>query len=112
MVNKHILMSFLLLALFAFPVYSEDIAQKQPGEADACDDRQNGDDKETALNRGIDKACLSAIKLSGIIQKQNDKIYASVLDVISYHIIDNYLYDVEHEITYEDSKRNPYWGGG
>jgi hypothetical protein len=87
------------------PAYAEDVAQKQPVEADACDDRQSGDDKETSLNRAIDKASLSAVKLSGIIQKQNDKIYASVLDVISYHIIDNYLFDVEREVTYDDAKR-------
>ena len=91
--------------MMLLPAYAEDVAQKQPVEADACDDRQSDDDKETALNRAIDKASLSAVKLSGIIQKQNDKIYASVLDVISYHIIDNYLFDVEHEVTYDDAKR-------
>lgn len=98
-------LSAFLLSMMLLPVYAEDVAQKQPVEADACDDRQSDDDKETALNRAIDKASLSAIKLSGIIQKQNDKIYASVLDVISYHIIDNYLFDVEHEVTYDDAKR-------
>ena len=98
-------LSALLLSMMFLPAYAEDVAQKQPVEADACDDRQSDDDKETALNRAIDKASLSAVKLSGIIQKQNDKIYASVLDVISYHIIDNYLFDVEHEVTYDDAKR-------
>lgn len=98
-------LSALLLSMMLLPAYAEDVAQKQPVEADACDDRQSDDDKETALNRAIDKASLSAVKLSGIIQKQNDKIYASVLDVISYHIIDNYLFDVEHEVTYDDAKR-------
>ena len=98
-------LSAFLLSMMLLPAYAEDVAQKQPVEADACDDRQSDDDKETALNRAIDKASLSAIKLSGIIQKQNDKIYASVLDVISYHIIDNYLFDVEHEVTYDDAKR-------
>lgn len=97
---------FTLLSLLLFSVaYAEDVAQKQAVEADACDERQSGDDMQTALNRAIDKASLSAVKLSGIIQKQSDKIYASVLDVISYHIIDNYLFDVEHEVTYEDAKR-------
>ena len=86
-------------------VYAEDVAQKQPVEADACDERQSGDDSQTALNRAIDKASLIAVKTSGIIQKQSDKIYASVLDVISYHIIDNYLFDIEHKVTYDDAKR-------
>lgn len=95
----------LLLSALCFPAYAQDVAPKQPVEADACDDRQSDDDMQTALNRAIDKASLSAVKLSGIIQKQSDKIYASVLDVISYHIIDNYLFDVEHEITHEDAKR-------
>lgn len=95
----------LLQLLLIIPAYAEDVAQKQPVEADACDDRQSGDDMQTALNRAIDKASLSAVKLSGIVQKRSDKIYASVLDVISYHIIDNYLFDVEHEVTYEDAKR-------
>lgn len=104
-VNYRFGLSALLLSMMLLPAYAEDVAQKQPVEADACDDRQSDDDKETALNRAIDKASLSAVKLSGIIQKQNDKIYASVLDVISYHIIDNYLFDVEHEVTYNDAKR-------
>lgn len=103
---KNIFQSLLLQMLLFAPAYAEDVAQKQPVEADACDDRQSDDDMQTALNRAIDKASLSAVKLSGIIQKQSDnKIYASVLDVISYHIIDNYLFDVEHEVTYEDAKR-------
>ena len=106
MVKVKNIAEFALLQLLLFaPAYAEDVAQKQPVEADACDDRQSGDDKQTSLNRAIDKASLSAVKLSGIIQKQSDKIYASVLDVISYHIIDNYLFDVEHEVTYEDAKR-------
>ena len=105
MVKYRFGLSALLLSMMLLPAYAEDVAQKQPVEADACDDRQSDDDKETALNRAIDKASLSAVKLSGIIQKQNDKIYASVLDVISYHIIDNYLFDVEHEVMYDDAKR-------
>jgi hypothetical protein len=89
---KNIFQSLLLQMLLFAPAYAEDVAQKQPVEADACDDRQSDDDMQTALNRAIDKASLSAVKLSGIIQKQSDnKIYASVLDVISYHIIDNYF---------------------
>ena len=105
MVNYRKISILALMWAISLPAYAEDIAQKQPVEADACDERQSGDDMQTALNRAIDKASLSAVKLSGIIQKQSDKIYASVLDVISYHIIDNYLFDVEHEVTYEDAKR-------
>lgn len=106
MVNKTKKLILLLApVLFSVPVHAEDVAQKYAVEADACDERQSDDDMQTALNRAIDKASLSAVKLSGIIQKQEEKIYASVLDVISYHIIDNYLFDVEHEVTYEDAKR-------
>lgn len=96
-----------IIAFFAFccSAYAEDVAPRHAVEADACDDRQSGDDMQTALNRAIDKASLSAVKLSGIIQKQEEKIYPSVLDVISYHIIDNYLFDIEYETTYEDAKR-------
>ena len=105
MVNLKKYLLVLFFSVFCTTVYAQNADLKQAVEADACDDRQSGDDMQTALNRAIDKASLSAVKLSGIIQKRNDKIYASVLDVISYHIIDNYLFDVEHEITHEDAKR-------
>ena len=104
-VKKNILLAFLVLPLFNTLVFANDASIKQLVQADACDELQSGDDMQTARDRAIDKASLSAIKLSGIIQKQSDKIYASVLDVISYHIIDNNLFDVEHEVTYEDAKR-------
>ena len=105
MVKYRFSLVLLLISLYFTPAQSEDVAPKRAVSADACDDRQSGDDMQTALNRAIDKASLSAIKLSGIIQERSDKIYASVLDVISYHIIDNYLFDLEHEITHEDAKR-------
>lgn len=104
MVKLYTILLLLFSAVLSLPAYAEDVAEPKAVEGDACDDRQNDDDKETALNRAIDKASLSAVKLSGIIQSQ-EKVYASVLDVVSYHIIDNYMSDVQHEVTYEDAKR-------
>ncbi len=105
MVAKYVLLTLMALPMLNIAVRADDSIIEQSVEADACDDRQSSDDKQTALNRAIDKACFSAIKLSGIIQKQDEKMYTSVLDVISYHIIDNNLFDVEHEITFDDEKR-------
>ena len=70
--------------------------------ADACDDRQPTDDKQTAENRATDKACMAAVKLSGIIQKLHPELSASALDIISYRIIDEYLLNVQHNVTIAD----------
>lgn len=71
-------------------------------KADACDDRQLTDDKQTAENRAVDKASIAAVKLSGIIQKYYPNLTASALDIISYRIIDDYMLDVNHRVTISD----------
>ncbi|MCQ2735001.1 MAG: hypothetical protein MJ212_03510 [Alphaproteobacteria bacterium] len=70
--------------------------------ADACDERQPTDDKQTAENRAIDKASMAAIKLSGIVQKIHPELSASALDIISYRIIDEYLLNTQHRVTISD----------
>lgn len=71
-------------------------------EAEACDDRQPNDDKKTAENRAVDKASISAVKLSGLIQSRYPGLTASALDIISYRIIDEYMLNVKHEVTIDD----------
>ena len=73
--------------------------------ADACDDRLVDDDEHTAENRAVDKAGLSAVKLSGIIQRNYPDLSANAIDIISYRIIDEYMVNVAHAIKYSDSNR-------
>jgi len=73
--------------------------------ADACDDIKEGYDKQTAEYRAVDQASLLAVKTSGLIQKQNVKMLPAVLDVVAYRIIDEYLFNVKHEITHADATR-------
>ena len=70
--------------------------------ADACDERQPTDDKQTAENRAVDKASMFAIKLSGIVQKLHPELSASALDIISYRIIDEYLLNAQQKVTIAD----------
>ena len=70
--------------------------------ADACDERQPTDDKQTAENRAVDKASMFAVKLSGIVQKLHPELSASALDIISYRIIDEYLLNAQHRVTIAD----------
>lgn len=76
-----------------------------PVSADACDDRQADDDKKTAENRAIDMASLNAIKTEGFLQKRYPKLSLEALDLVSYRIIDEYLIDVEHQVTHDDDQR-------
>lgn len=99
-----------LLALFVLscvaPLYAADeglISEKV--SADACDERRDGDDSQTAENRAADKAALAAVKLSGIIQKHYPGLSTNALDLISYRIIDEYMLDSKHTITLEDAGR-------
>ena len=73
--------------------------------ADACDERSPNDDKLTAENRAVDKAGLSAVKLSGIIQKHYPDLSANALDTVAYRIIDEYMSDSRHEVTLADGNR-------
>lgn len=82
-----------------YGIISKDIS------ADACDERQIGDDKKTAENRAVDKAGLSAVKTSGFIQKLYPDLSASALDLIAYRVIDEYLMGQSHKITLEDDTR-------
>ena len=68
-------------------------------EADACDDRQQDFDKQTMEYRAVDKASLIAVKSAGIIQKYGENLTPSVVDIIAYRLIDEYLANVEHNIT-------------
>ena len=80
-------------------------ANLQMVSADACDERLVGDDKYTARNRAIDKASLAAVKLSGFIQKKYPDLSVSALDTIAYRIIDEYMLNVEHDVTLDDGGR-------
>lgn len=93
--------------LLALPVVSVQAEETVPVavSADACDDIKEGYDKKTAEYRAVDLASLQAVKTSGLIQEQNIKMLPSVLDVVAYRIIDEYLFNVKHEITHADSGR-------
>ena len=73
--------------------------------ADACDEHRAGDDALTAENRAIDKAALSAVKLSGFIQKKYPDLSANALDTVAYRIIDEYMTDSKHEVTLTEGNR-------
>lgn len=82
-----------------YGIISQDIS------ADACDERQSGDDQKTAENRAVDKAGLSAVKTAGFVQKIYPDLSASALDLIAYRIIDEYLMGQSHKVTLEDDSR-------
>lgn len=94
----------LLFVLSAVAVRAEETVPVAVS-ADACDDVQEGYDKKTAEYRAVDLASLQAVKTSGLIQGQNIKMLPSVLDVVAYRIIDEYLFNVKHEITHADAGR-------
>lgn len=73
--------------------------------ADACDDRLVDDDEHTAENRAVDKAGLSAVKTSGIIQRHHPELSANAIDTIAYRIIDEYMVNMSHAIKFSDSDR-------
>ena len=71
--------------------------------ADACDDLESKDSTLAAENRAVDKASLSAVKLSGIIQENHPDLPSDALDMVSYRIIDEYMMNTTHEVTFRDS---------
>lgn len=93
----------------AFAASAEDVPEdmliSKNITASACDDKKVEDDVKTAENRAIDKACLAAVKLSAVIQNKYPDLNSEALDVISYRIIDDYLTDTTHEITYNNKTR-------
>lgn len=95
-----------LCSVFSAQSYAEDGSViNEAVTADACDERHRGDDTQTAENRAVDKAGLAAIKVSGIIQKFYPDLSASALDTIAYRIIDEYMFDSQHEVTLADGDR-------
>jgi len=73
--------------------------------ADACDDLKLKDSAKAAENRAVDKASLAAIKMSGFIQEKHPDLSSDILDMISYRIIDEYMLNTNHEITFKDDSR-------
>ena len=98
-----LLLSVLLVLLSGKAYGNEIIAQSV--SADACDERQVGDDEQTAENRAVDRAGLSAIKLSGIIQRHAPELSANATDTIAYRIIDEYMVNVAHAVKFSDTNR-------
>ena len=92
-----------LISLSGRAYGNETIAQRV--SADACDDRMVDDDEQTAENRAVDKAGLSAIKLSGIIQRHNPELSANAIDTIAYRVIDEYMVNVAHAVKFSDANR-------
>lgn len=89
---------------FPFVAFAENSGPVEVA-ANACDDRQQGYDAKTMEYRAVDKASLIAVKSSGVIQKYDDKLSPTVLDIVAYRLIDEYLHDVKHEITHSSSNR-------
>ena len=77
----------------------------QAVEADACDDRQQDFDKQTMEYRAVDKASLTAVKSAGVIQKYGSDLTPAVIDIIAYRLIDEYLANVEHQVTLSEVNR-------
>lgn len=95
-----------LCSVFSAQSYAEDTTViNKAVTADACDDRQRGDDVQTAENRAVDKASLAAVKVSGIIQEFYPDLSASALDTIAYRIIDEYMLDSKHTVKLADGDR-------
>lgn len=82
----------------------EDLIIRQVS-ADACDARLAEDDVQTAENRALDKASLAAIKTSGLIQGYYPKLSDMALNLVAYRIIDEYLFDIKHNVTLDDAKQ-------
>lgn len=99
--NKYIFALALLVCLKVLPASAE----FKNVEADACDDRQEGFDAKTMEYRAVDKASLTAVKTSGVIQKHNSNLSPAVVDIIAYRLIDEYLQNVKHTITLSEPNR-------
>ena len=82
----------------------EDIIMRQV-TAEACDYRLADDDVHTAENRALDKASLLAVKSTNTVQEYYPNISEPALNLISYRIIDEYLFDATHEITSDSKER-------
>ena len=96
-------LSAVLLALSGEVRAEEIISQSISG--DACDDRLTDDGEQTAENRAVDKAGLSAVKLSGIIQRNYPDLSTNAIDTIAYRIIDEYMVNTAHAVKLSDADR-------
>ena len=105
MVVKKILGGLILALVICGTARADEDMLIRQISADACDTRLSGDDAKTAENRAIDKAGLAAIKTSGLIQSYYPKLSDMTLNLIAYRIIDEYLYDVTHEVTLDDNQQ-------
>lgn len=99
--NKYIFALTLLACLKVLPA----AAEFKNVEASACDEKQDGFDAKTMEYRAVDKASLTAVKTSGIIQKHSGNLSPAVVDIISYRLIDEYLQNVKHTITLSEPNR-------
>ncbi len=108
MLKHNVLFLLALLLVTAGQVKAEEVGNEiiaQSVSSDACDDRLVDDDEQTAENRAVDKAGLSAVKLSGIIQRHYPDLSATAIDTVAYRIIDEYMVNVAHAIKFSDSNR-------
>lgn len=103
--EKILCMTALALCLQNSAYAQDNAVISQMVEADACDDRQQDFDKQTMEYRAVDKASLIAVKSAGIIQKYGENLTPSVVDIIAYRLIDEYLANVEHNITLSEVNR-------
>ena len=101
--SRKVLTFVLLLLCFAKNVPAQE--NSLTVEASACDEKQQGFDAKTMEYRAVDKASLIAVKSSGIIQKNGTNLLPSVVDIIAYRLIDEYLQNVEHKITVSEPNR-------
>lgn len=99
--NKYIFALTLLACLKVLPA----AAEFKNVEASACDEKQDGFDAKTMEYRAVDKASLTAVKTSGIIQKHSGNLSPAVVDIIAYRLIDEYLQNVKHTITLSEPNR-------
>lgn len=102
--SRYILTVLFCLSFWAGRAYGNEIIA-QGISADACDDRMVDDDEQTAENRAVDKAGLSAVKLSGIIQRHNPDLSSNAIDTIAYRIIDEYMVNAGHSVKFSDNSR-------
>lgn len=102
--NLRALLLSVSLAFLSGSAYGNEIIA-QSVSADACDERHVDDDTQTAENRAVDKASLSAVKLSGIIQRYAPDLSANAIDTVAYRVIDEYMVNKAHAVKFSDADR-------
>lgn len=104
MSKYNVLFLSVLTLILPVEVRAEELIS-QSISADACDERLTDDGEHTAENRAVDKAGLSAVKLSGIIQRNYPDLSANAIDTIAYRIIDEYMVNTAHAVKLSDADR-------